>query len=178
MDEQRFQYIENRISNLNLTNEFVRYIRELIDTVKAAKVVGKIWQKRETELVKQIEKANDQIWNLERIIDVYRKGYKELKEDFAETRIRLEAKNKLLIAEVEEHNCACGDALDSLWKEILINHPDYGDWTYPGEAYRHIKAEFDDLRKQLAASQAENTAIEEFIAEHGTIGRTYARENR
>ena len=42
-------------------------------------------------LRKQLVIANDHNELLERIIDSYRKGYKEFKEDFAETRIRLEA---------------------------------------------------------------------------------------
>jgi len=41
-----------------------------------------------------------------------------------------------------------------------------------GRVISHAK-KITDLRKQLAAAQAENTAIEEFIAEHGTIRRTY-----
>jgi len=125
MDDKRFDKIKSKLENFDGhetgLQEVIDYGLELIATVEAAQAVGKIWQERETELIKQLD--------------------------------RMKAKNKLLIAEVEEHNCACGDALDSLWKEILINHPDYGDWTYPGEAYRHIKAEFDDLRKQLAEAE-------------------------
>lgn len=48
------------------------------------------------------------------------------------------------------HNDACGDALERLWKEIIIRRkPKYGEWQYPGEAYRHICCEFNDLEKAL-----------------------------
>ena len=52
----------------------------------------------------------------------------------------------------------CRNALDLLWQEIIIAHkPDYGDWEYPGQAYRHIKAEFEDAmqRAEKAADEAE-----------------------
>jgi len=41
-----------------------------------------------------------------------------------------------------------------------------------------LKVENEQLRAQVTIAQAENTAIEEFIAEHGTIRRTYGRESR
>lgn len=84
----------------------------------------------------------------------------KLNEELAE----MQEKNKILVAEVEEHNCACGDALDGLWKEIILStHPDYGDWSYSGEAYRHIKTEFDNLHKQLDASHAVNDVYKNMI---------------
>lgn len=43
-------------------------------------------------------------------------------------------------------NDACGDALQKLWDEIIVaRRPTYGDWEYPGVAYRHLKLEFDDI---------------------------------
>lgn len=43
-------------------------------------------------------------------------------------------------------------ALDDLWKDIILrDRPDYGNWEYPGMAYRHIKAEFDELRRIAGA---------------------------
>lgn len=49
----------------------------------------------------------------------------------------------------EDDKTPCEDALDLLWQEIILkNNPDYGDWEYPGQAYRHIKAEYDDVVKQ------------------------------
>jgi hypothetical protein len=46
----------------------------------------------------------------------------------------------------------CADAIDFMWKNILLKYkPDYGDWEYPGFAARHIIAEFEDLRNELAA---------------------------
>src|SRR5690242_10244679 len=65
-----------------------------------------------------------------------------------------------LQAQVVKHreeitNDACGDALDRLWKDIIIaRSPTYGDWEYPGQAYRHLKAEFEDLRKDRDRLQA------------------------
>ena len=45
-------------------------------------------------------------------------------------------------------NDACGDALQKLWDEVLVAHrPTYGDWEYPGQAYRHLKAEYEAIRK-------------------------------
>ena len=46
------------------------------------------------------------------------------------------------------------DALHLLWKEIILDRkPEYGEWEYPGQAYRHIKAEFDELRNELQRSR-------------------------
>lgn len=51
----------------------------------------------------------------------------------------------------EVTNDACGDALQKLWDHIIVaRRPDYGDWEYPGQAYRHIKAEFDQVYDALA----------------------------
>lgn len=51
----------------------------------------------------------------------------------------------------EVTNDACGDALQKLWDEIIVaRRPNYGDWEYPGQAYRHIKAEFEELLTALA----------------------------
>ena len=54
---------------------------------------------------------------------------------------------------------------DGIIKELII-------------AVEELQAENERLRDQVSIAQAENTAIEEFIAEHGTIGRTYGRESR
>lgn len=44
-------------------------------------------------------------------------------------------------------NSACGGALDMLWKDIILSRdPNYGDWEYPGQAYRHLLAEYHDLQ--------------------------------
>jgi len=46
----------------------------------------------------------------------------------------------------EQLDNAAGVAIDRLWNEIIVaRKPNYGDWSYPAEAYRHLKAEFDDL---------------------------------
>ncbi len=76
----------------------------------------------------------------------------------AESVIALQAENKGLVEEMDRHNMAASQALDELWKEIILKHkPDYGDWEYPMQAKRHIVCEFDDL-------QAENKELREVIA--------------
>lgn len=47
----------------------------------------------------------------------------------------------------DKFNAPCADALEKLWKAIMP--PNYGDWEYPGQAYRHLKAEFDDQQKRI-----------------------------
>lgn len=50
----------------------------------------------------------------------------------------------------ECRNEPCGDALELLWKEIILRRkPAYGEWEYPGMAYRHIKAEFEQVESAL-----------------------------
>lgn len=60
-------------------------------------------------------------------------------------------------------NAPCADALDRLWKEVILaRKPNYDDWEYPAMAYRHLKAEFDELAadrdawKSRAMSQSGN----------------------
>lgn len=49
-------------------------------------------------------------------------------------------------------NAPCGEALDQLWREVILSkNPEYGDWEYPGQAYRHLKKEFEELRDAAAA---------------------------
>ncbi len=44
-------------------------------------------------------------------------------------------------------NAPCGEALDQLWREVITSqHPEYGDWEYPGQAYRHLMAEYRELK--------------------------------
>lgn len=43
-------------------------------------------------------------------------------------------------------NVPCGDALDKLWQDIMPEG--YGDWEYPGQAYRHLKAEIEKRIKE------------------------------
>lgn len=67
----------------------------------------------------------------------------------------------------------CEDAIDLLWQEIILkNRPDYGDWEYPGQAYRHIKDEHGDvvnqrdaLRTRVAELEAKLAALAEVTAE-------------
>ena len=67
-----------------------------------------------------------------------------------EARVKeLEEQQKDLIEASEQKNTPCGDAIDLLWKEIILaKDPKYGDWEYPGQAYRHLKAEYDDRVKE------------------------------
>jgi len=80
--------------------------------------------------------------------DIVREN-KELKEQLQQAQ-----------AELEEKNYACGDALQKLWDEIIVaNKPDYGDWEYAGQAYRHLKAEWNDLVKERDALVRAGTKI-------------------
>jgi hypothetical protein len=67
----------------------------------------------------------------------------------------------------EVTNDACGDALDKLWKEIiLLRMPNYGDWEYPGQAYRHLKAEFDAIAKHVEILRARDGDAEYIIGQY------------
>lgn len=46
-------------------------------------------------------------------------------------------------------NVPCGDVVDLLWRDIVwARDPEYPDWEYPGQAYRHLLAEYTDLKKE------------------------------
>jgi len=46
-------------------------------------------------------------------------------------------------------NAPCGEALDLLWRNIILSkYPNYPDWEYPGQAYRHLLAEYRDLQEE------------------------------
>lgn len=46
-------------------------------------------------------------------------------------------------------NVPCGNAIDLLWRDIIwARDPEYPDWEYPGQAYRHLLAEYTDLKKE------------------------------
>ncbi len=48
-----------------------------------------------------------------------------------------------------------GNFINMLWRDIILKHqPDYPDWEYPMQAYRHLVAEFNDLRTTLATVTA------------------------
>ncbi len=74
---------------------------------------------------------------------------------------QLEAEVERLRAALAQHreqvtNDACGDALELLWKEIILaNRPDYGEWEYPGQAYRHILAEFKELERSARTASSQ-----------------------
>jgi hypothetical protein len=72
-----------------------------------------------------------------------------------------EAEAAALRAELDEHSDASSDALDLLWKEIILaNDPNYGDWEYPGQAYRHLMIEFNNQRAELNALRARVAELE------------------
>ena len=60
--------------------------------------------------------------------------------------------HRQLAGKIDIENLPAAKALDQLWREIILaEKPDYGDWEYPMQAYRHLKIEFDELRAELAA---------------------------
>jgi DNA repair exonuclease SbcCD ATPase subunit len=64
-------------------------------------------------------------------------------------------------------------------KDELIQHlADHNIHECMHNPLQECRSENERLRAQVTIAQSENTAIEEFIAEHGTIRRTYARESR
>lgn len=78
--------------------------------------------------------------------------WQALPEAIAEIR-RLQAENEKI--REEYRNEACGDAIERLWQKIIIRRkPNYGDWEYPGMAYRHLKAEFMEIEQELAEYKA------------------------
>lgn len=57
------------------------------------------------------------------------------------------------------------DAIDDLWRDIILEtHPDYGDWEYPGEAYRHILAEHKQALNLLEQAARDRDAHAEMAA--------------
>jgi hypothetical protein len=71
--------------------------------------------------------------------------------------------------QLEQRSDASSDALEQLWQDIIIaEFPDYGAWEYPGQAYRHIydqynqvKGERDEALKRVAELEAAQTAKDE-----------------
>lgn len=54
------------------------------------------------------------------------------------------------VEEARDERNPAAQAIDDLWRAVILAHkPDYGDWEYPGQAYRHILAEFNELRERL-----------------------------
>lgn len=60
---------------------------------------------------------------------------------------------ELMHKEIVEKSMASTEALDMLWRDLTLSkNPDYGDWDYPAQAYRHIMDELKD-RGVLDASK-------------------------
>lgn len=63
-------------------------------------------------------------------------------------------------AVLEMINAPCADAINKLWEDVIYAQRgrDYGTWQYPGQAYRHLWAEYQDMQTQreklLAACRA------------------------
>jgi len=71
--------------------------------------------------------------------------------------VELQAENESLQEEIEHRNAASAQALNELWKKIILKKsPGYGDWEYPMQAMRHIVCEFEEL-------QAENDKMKQNI---------------
>ena len=65
-----------------------------------------------------------------------------------------EAAEQALDARDEDNPCA--DALNLLWRDIIIaRNPKYGDWEYPGQAYRHLLAEHKEVIERAEKAEAE-----------------------
>ena len=77
-----------------------------------------------------------------------------LRAKLAEAEKRVEIADDAIASADERINQPCADAIDKLWKEILLRRrPNYGDWDYAGQAYRHIKAEFQEVETALRLSR-------------------------
>ena len=71
----------------------------------------------------------------------------------------LEDDLRCLEAEMNELNMASADALTCLWEDIiLLRKPDYGDWEYPGEAYRHLMIEIGEIVEEGRKAAVEELA--------------------
>ena len=78
----------------------------------------------------------------------------------------LEEENKQLVSEIERKtdrlNVPCGDALDKLWKDIMP--PDYGDWEYAGQAYRHLLCVYREQNDKIKDLEKEIQGMDEDAA--------------
>ena len=71
--------------------------------------------------------------------------YDRMVAENKQIRAELRAATDTLHEEIDEIQ----EFIDKLWKAIILDHkPDYGDWAYPDEAYRHIVAEVSELRSK------------------------------
>lgn len=99
--------------------------------------------------VRLAEKLQRDLAAAERSLNYWYAQVKQLGADKAALLIRAEKAEAEIVALRE--NDACLDALNLLWQDIILAHnPDYGDWEYPGQAYRHIKAEHDEALARVA----------------------------
>ncbi len=57
----------------------------------------------------------------------------------------------------KRYNNPCAEMLDLLWKEIILaRKPKYGDWEYPGFAYRHLMCEIEEMVQEAKQSASTN----------------------
>ncbi len=53
-------------------------------------------------------------------------------------------------------NVPSAHALDALWRDIILSKsPDYGDWEYPGQAYRHLLGAYRILEREIEKLKAQ-----------------------
>jgi hypothetical protein len=66
--------------------------------------------------------------------------------------------------ELETHNMAAAHGLDCLWRSlILARKPEYGDWEYPGQAFRHLDEEFREVLRENYKAKKRIKVLEEAL---------------
>ena len=76
----------------------------------------------------------------------------ELEHELAAMTRERDRLGEQLQGKIDRENIPCADALEKLWQDIIIKRkPGYGPWEYPGQAYRHIMAEFRDVEAERDA---------------------------
>ena len=100
----------------------------------------------------EMKKATEEIWELDQLVDMLNHEKEELEKSCNEYKKmyveKMEEVNRLH-DEMDGHNMAAAKALDKLWADIMLKrYPDYGDWEYPGQAYRHILEAWTTLQAE------------------------------
>ncbi len=84
-------------------------------------------------------------------------GLTDLARENAELRARLAAAERERDdqkAQLKDNSKTHEKFIDELWQAIIVKHsPDYGDWEYPAQAFRHLVAEVDFVRERLADAE-------------------------
>ena len=90
---------------------------------------------------------------------VTRKAYDKLSAQVKELEDRIQDKE-------DKFNAPCAYALEKLWQDIMPEG--YGDWEYPAQAYRHLKAEFDDKQKR-------EEELEQYLHDYVDLGHDFSK---